>query len=162
MADRWYVAQTKPSCEFLAQRELKQQGFAVFLPLIEVDRFRGRVGEEPRFRGYIFVALDREDDPWEKVNYTRGVRELLFKETPLPLPLGFVEALTHVEKRVPEIDLFVRTMRPGVTTLRVIEGPFESYLGRFQGVEDANVQVLLNLLGRDVMVRLAPHQVERA
>lgn len=101
---RWYVVVTKPMQEQRAAKELRQQGFDVFCPLIEApprrrdldamerieaigravraaSRRRGRPREpksprlRPALRRYVLVAIDVQRDAWGAIRSTRGVAE---------------------------------------------------------------------------------------
>ena len=58
---RWYLAQMKPQSHQIAVRNLRRQGFEVFLPMQNVTgKARGRFVTrlQPFFPGYLFVAFD--------------------------------------------------------------------------------------------------------
>ena len=57
----WFLAQLKPNCANIADRNLKRQGFKTFLPMEEETRQRNGkfvTSMQPLFPGYIFVAFD--------------------------------------------------------------------------------------------------------
>jgi transcriptional antiterminator RfaH len=104
MAFEWYVAKTKPNAERAAARELNNQLFASYLPWLTVRTAHNGAmvtRREPLFRGYIFIALDLDDDPeerWKKVNSTRAVTTLLPRsDSPLPISTDEVDGLRQAE-----------------------------------------------------------------
>ncbi len=57
----WFLAQLKPNCANIADKNLKRQGFKTFLPMEEETSQRGGkfvTAMRPLFPGYIFVAFD--------------------------------------------------------------------------------------------------------
>ena len=57
----WFLAQLKPNCANIADKNLKRQGFQTFLPIEEETRKRNGkfvTAMRPLFPGYIFVTFD--------------------------------------------------------------------------------------------------------
>lgn len=57
----WFLAQLKPKCVKIAERNLRRQGFRTFLPVEEVTkRVKSKfvTAELPMFPCYIFVAFN--------------------------------------------------------------------------------------------------------
>ena len=57
----WFLAQLKPNCANIADKNLKRQGFQTFLPMEEETRQRNGkfvTAMRPLFPGYIFVTFD--------------------------------------------------------------------------------------------------------
>ena len=57
----WFLAQLKPNCANIADKNLKRQGFQTFLPMEEETTQRNGkfvTAMRPLFPGYIFVAFD--------------------------------------------------------------------------------------------------------
>jgi len=152
----WFVANTRPQGEVQARAHLERQGFHVFCPLyrktIRHARQRREV-EAPLFPGYIFVQLDLSQ-PWTIVNGTRGVRRLLAQgERPLALPAGFVETL---QRQMREQGVIALEPAFGIgAAVRIVEGPFAELIGTVERLDaTGRVQVLLELLGRSVAVKM--------
>lgn len=154
----WFAVHTRPHSESLASVHLKLQGFNVFCPryrkIIRHARQRREV-EAPLFPGYIFLQLDL-DEPWSAVNGTRGVRRILAQgERPLALPAGFIEALQE-QMREQGVLKLEPVFRVG-EAVRLVEGPFAEWIGRVERLDaGGRVEVLLELLGRSVAVKLRP------
>ena len=63
---RWYVVHTKPSCEAVADVNLRRQGYDVYFPrAISGSRRRGRLREHvvALFPRYLFLRLDEGRQP---------------------------------------------------------------------------------------------------
>lgn len=100
MSKHWYVATTKPNGDLLAARELRKQGYVVYVAkTFEQQKDGRRLDPICRLRlpGYIFVAFAKgEHGP---VNSTRGVGELLIdgRGDPEQLWPGLLEKLRAFE-----------------------------------------------------------------
>ena len=72
----WYLLQTKPNSQTLAQKHLARQGFEVFLPLLIKQARRGSKfvnSLKPLFPGYLFLGSNLEEISWKSINATRGI-----------------------------------------------------------------------------------------
>jgi transcriptional antiterminator RfaH len=145
----WYLAQYKPNAHGIAERNLRLQGFATFLPLQEETRRAGgrfRAVRRPLFPGYIFVAPDRDGADLGAVNSTLGVTRLVsLGRGPTPLPEGLVAELRQA---CDGEDLFraPADLAPGAR-VAVARGPFASLVARVGEVTpDRRVSLLFDLL----------------
>ena len=93
----WFLAQLKPNCTNIADKNLKRQGFKPFLPMEEETRqHNGKfvTAMRPLFPGYIFVAFDVTRGFWRTVNSTYGITRLVSSgNEPAPVPLDLVSQL---------------------------------------------------------------------
>jgi transcriptional antiterminator RfaH len=161
---KWYVASTHPRQELRAESNLRRQGFEAWLPKLVRDRRHARrvdTTSAPLFPGYLFIAMDMCSHRWRAINSTFGVRHVLCHgETPRAVECGFVETLLASADdagvvSMPGVDELV----PG-QPLRLVSGPFANYIGTLLSLADKDrVALLLNLLGREVQVRVARSQV---
>ena len=72
----WYILQTKPNAYKIASKNLKQQGFEVFLPLMVKTFKRGGkfVNDTiPLFPSYLFMGSANNKISWSSVNSTKGI-----------------------------------------------------------------------------------------
>ncbi len=90
----WFLAQFKPNCHKIAERNLRRQDFQTFLPLHEkTKRKAGRFTTtlRPLFTGYLFMAFDASKGGWRAVNSTYGITRLVnFGGDPQPVPLDLI------------------------------------------------------------------------
>jgi transcription elongation factor/antiterminator RfaH len=152
---RWYVAQLKPHGENSAILHLRRQGYDVFCPrLTRTVRHARKICQvlAPLFPGYLFLHFDPLHQPWRSVNGTFGVARLITAhDMPRPVPVGVVEELQG------RIDgggalQWQPEFLPG-DMVRLTQGPFAEMIGTLEHLDAAGrVRVLLNLLGRDVVV----------
>lgn len=157
MQARWAVVQTKPREEEIAVAHLRRQSFDVFLPLLKERR-----GKEakvvPMFPGYVFVAIG--PSPWQPIASTRGVKRVITvgQDRPAFLPSGWVEDL----RSRGTLDLFIDALSFAKDeVVEFIAGPFEGKIGVCQWTSDRRVKLLLDMLGREVMVYAEPKLLRR-
>lgn len=160
---RWYVVQTQPHAEHMAQRELDKQGFMPFLPLAARLNKRRVVELVPLFSGYLFACFDIERDRWQAIRSTYGVRALLGSapERPTPLAQGVVEHWM----RQSTLHTVVREVQPPAipagSVARVTDGPFADRAGVCLWSNDRCVALLMDLFGAERQVKVAREHVER-
>lgn len=164
----WYAVHTQPMAELRAAANLRRQSYETYLPLYRRRRSHARrveLVERPLFPRYLFVRFDLEVDRWRPILGTFGVSGLVrIGDTPLPVPDSVVDALQRgeAERCFDESLEPARKFTVGVG-IRVLAGPFADLVGKFQGLADAErVVVLLDLLGREVRVRLPARAVAAA
>jgi len=146
----WFLAQVKPNCEALAQRNLARQGFEAFLPQEEVTReMRGRFVTKlrPVFPGYIFVAFDPERGHWRSINGTYGIARLVsFGSQPAAVPTGLVDQL---KSRCTDGGLLIpmEKIHAGDQVM-LTKGPFHNLIAEVEELTpDRRVWVLLDVMG---------------
>ena len=118
----------------------------------------------PLFPGYLFVRMDPARIRWRAVNGTAGVIRLVCHgDRPAPVPEGIIESLRdHEDERGLHTPASLMVLEPG-TRLRVIGGALDDHVGRYERLSaDERIVLLLNLLGREVKVRLPKNAVEAA
>lgn len=154
----WYAVQTRVREENKAILNLRNQGFAVFLPLYKKTRRHARKTDvvlRPLFPGYLFVEMDARTDQWHSIKGTFGVVRLVSSgDAPSPIPPGIVETIMERGDAGGVIQLNRRSLQHG-ERVRVIDGPFAEYEGLFEEMIDENrVFLLLDLLGRKVRAQV--------
>lgn len=152
----WFLAQFKPNCHHVAERNLCRQGFRTFLPMQQgTQRRNGRFHARlrPLFPGYIFIALDTSEGGWGAINNTYGVSRLVgFGNGPCPVPRDLISQL---QLCCDEGGIYHTppALRPG-DRVKIGAGPFAEFLATVKQVTpDRRVWVLLDLMGR--MTRVA-------
>lgn len=151
----WFLAQVRPNCDKMAERNLQRQRFQTFLPMHEETKRRaGRFIStlRPLFTGYMFVAFNTAKGGWRKINNTYGVTRLVsFGEEPQPVPLDLISRL------ILRCDgggrlLPPRILNPG-DAVRISGGPFADFVATVENISpDQRVWVLLDLMGRTTRV----------
>ena len=161
---RWYLAYTKPKQESVAQFNLEQQGFEVYLPLFKKFKKteQGPVALfEPMFPRYILFRPSRPEQSISAVRSTKGVTTLVrFGFEPALLHDDVVQRIRQVEQlrdqaTIEDLNQFKQGQKVRLkhTALGDIEG-------LVQNVSSKRVAVLLEILGRPTVVQVDHHQVE--
>lgn len=165
---RWFCVLSKPHAEREAAQELRNQGFAVFLPMEVV--WRGHHGDRkptarPCVPRYLFVRFNPHADRWRVIWSTRGVSKLISfaPEVPAPCRAGEVERvwatvyepLSQVDPTAPRLDVGQRG--------KVASGPFSAFPGEVMRVEeDGRIVVSVTIFGRATPITLEPEQFKAA
>ena len=64
----WYLIQTKPRQEIVAQKNLSSQGYGVYCPLFTI-----KDTSKPLFPRYLFINIDNKSKNLSPIRYTKGV-----------------------------------------------------------------------------------------
>ena len=149
----WYLIHTKIRQERIALENLERQGFACFLPLIQVEKLRRgalQVVQEPLFPRYLFIRLgtDMESRSWAPIRSTNGVSRLVsFGQTPAKIADELVDEL---QAKTSAADVVLRHFEPGEQVV-VTEGAFVGVEAIYQMADaEGRVMVLLNILSKQV------------
>jgi transcriptional antiterminator RfaH len=164
--ERWYVVRSHPHHEVRAAHHLRAQNFTVYLPCYRRRRRHARrveVVRAPLFPRYLFVQMDIERCQWRSINGTIGVHYLLSdNEHPIPVSDATIESIRTRENDDGLVVVSPAGLRQG-QHVRIIEGPFADYSGIFDSAsDDDRVALLLDLLGRQVRIKIAVDSVEVA
>ena len=151
--ENWFVISLKPGQGRIAEGCLGQQGYRTFFP---------RVDGRDLFTGYGFVQFSLDDDAWQAINGTRGVRHLLplGHEDPLPVAGGFIDMVREMllSKPLPA-DAIAPSYRVG-DSLRIVSGPLVGYTGSYVTRRNRGwVCVSVNIFGHKTQVLVRPHQL---
>ena len=155
----WCAVQTHARAEDKAAFHLRRQGYTVFLPKYLKRRKHARRIDwvpAPLFPRYLFVAMDPDAGRWWSIRSTVGVSNLVFfGSRPAAVP---PEIIAEIETRQDEKGLVKTHAGCGFKKgdrVRIIDGPLNDLEGLFDGSTDEDrVTVLLNLMGREVKVRV--------
>lgn len=161
--DRWLVAYTKPRQETVALQQLEQQGYEAYLPLYK--KFKktehGPVAVfEPMFPRYILLRPGKPEQSIAAVRSTKGITSLVrFGFEPAVLSGDIVRSIRQYEDEQNHATLEeLSDLRTGqkVSLKHTALGSVE---GLVQSVSSKRVAVLLEILGRPVVLELEHHQV---
>ncbi len=150
----WYVVHTKPRNEARALENLQNQGFACFLPLMEVEkRVRQRIQKVvvPMFSRYLFIQLSDVTQNWSPIRSTLGVSKLVsFGNQPAKVPQSLIDFLREAPKK--EVE---RLFGVG-DAVQVINGPLKGLEGIYQAHDgEMRAMILVELLGQPQKLRMA-------
>ena len=148
----WYVIHTKPRQEHIAEYNLQNQQFEVFLPRHAVEkRKQHRIVSliEPYFPRYLFVRFNESRDNWGPIRSTRGVCSLVrFNGRPRAVPQQLISLLRSNENDQGLQRVGKASWKPG-DEVEIEAGPFAGYRCIFEAVRSSErVSVLLNIIGK--------------
>jgi transcriptional antiterminator RfaH len=160
----WYLIQTKPRQEYIAQENLERQGYRIYLPLAPVrGRRRGRTYTRigPMFPRYLFIYLSEGVDDWGPIRSTLGVNCIVrFGQLPARVPEALIAVLREREDEKGLQSLPVKIPASG-DVLRIAEGPLEGYEGLFYArTSKDRVIILIRLLEQYTKVDVAMDKIE--
>ena len=147
----WYAVLTKPRREAVAEENLRNQGFRVYLPRLATERRRGGKwvsSLEPLFPRYLFLAAGRSQT-FAPVRSTLGVASMVsFGGQPAVVPHSVIDALKSREDPDTGACDERAPLKPG-DQVEFRAGPFAGLDGVFsmESGED-RVYVLLEFLGK--------------
>jgi len=76
---KWFLVYTKAREEKRAKKNLENQGFKTFVPMIAYEKVSQpkSISLEAMFPRYLFIKIDAERDNWAHIKSTRGVSHLV-------------------------------------------------------------------------------------
>ena len=176
MAKRWYTVSVLSNFEkkvaeaireSARQKGLEDDIEEVLVPTEEVVEVRRgqKVNTERRFMpGYVLVRADMTDEVYHLISSTNRVTGFLGPQGK-PTPLRDSE----VERILGAVEESAERPRPQISfeigeTVRVTDGPFESFSGQVEDVDEANarLKVSVSIFGRATPVELEYAQVAKA
>jgi transcriptional antiterminator RfaH len=158
----WHVLHTAPNCEQKVYKFLAVQGLEAYAPQLPAPRGTraGSVRAQRRrwlFPAYVFVKLPEEFAQWDLVRSAPGVRRMLQEDGgPAVVSESVIE---HLRRRIAERSLWQRGPRfVRGQAVSIDSGPLAALDAIFDRHLDApaRVQVLVRLLGRQILVRIDP------
>ena len=161
----WFLAQLKPNCAQIAQKNLDRQGFQTFLPMEEETRPRNGkyvTAMRPLFPGYIFVAFDAAQGLWRSVNATYGITSLVsFGNAPATVPQALV---TRLMGRCDDDGTLLppKLLQPGDSVTLTL-GALSNFVAEVEAIDpDKRVWVLMDIMGRQTRVKVSADQLRTA
>lgn len=164
-ARSWYVMQSKPRQENQLCAYLRSQGLEVYYPALRVTPVNPRASKvRPFFPRYLFVHTDLAEVGLSALQWApHAIGIVQFDGYPAPVPDAVISELKRRVSAVqnaggPTFD----GLQPG-DRVRIAHGPLAGYEAlfdmRLSGSE--RVQVLLEMLGRQVRLQLESNAIER-
>ena len=165
---KWYVVHTysgyenKVKADFekiVENREMQEYIQDIVVPLeevIEEKNGKRKITFKKIFPGYVIVKMIMNDQSWYVVRNTRGVTGFV-GPTAKPVPLTDDEVIQmRLEGMETVIDFNIGD------NIRVIEGPFENFVGVIKEVDKdkRKVKVHISIFGRETPVELDYDQIQ--
>lgn len=132
----WYALYTNPRAEKKVAASLAQKGLEVYLPLVKTLKQwsdRKKWVEEPLFRSYIFVRIDKVAY-YEVLNTPGVVRYVTFEGRAVVVPAQQIEAVRRFVEDREEIPEGADKFQPG-KIVGVVKGPMKGLLGELISIK---------------------------
>lgn len=157
---QWYAVYCKPRQEAIAQQNLEHQGFAAYLPRVQVRRRRLKhwvTSIEALFPRYLFVRVDRERQGTGVIRSTRGALGLVrIGGEPAMVPDEVIKTIMAREDAATGLHSSLRRLLQPGEPVTMIDGPFTGMESIFIS-EDGNHRavLLIELLGKTNRLRVS-------
>lgn len=160
----WFLAYTKPRFESVAQVNLQQQSFDVYLPMYKKFK-KTETGSisvfEPMFPRYIFFRPSRPSQSIAVVRSTKGINNLVrFGFEPAVLADETVELIRQLEQSRNQINLQDASPFKTGQSVRLKHNALHNMQGLVHSVGSRRIAVLLEIMGRPTVVQVEHHQLE--
>ncbi|EKE10496.1 MAG: transcription antitermination protein NusG [uncultured bacterium] len=172
---RWYVVNVysgfeKKVAEHIqeqaAKKGLAEQIDSVLVPteeVVEIKKGAKVTSERQFFPGYILVKMKLSDEIWHLIRHTPKVSGFLgARGKPVPV------SQTEVDRVLAQVQEGIEKPKSSITfeigeQVRVCEGPFSSFNGVVEEVDDEKqrVKVAVSIFGRSTPIDLDFIQVEK-
>jgi len=175
MSKRWYIVHAYSNFENKVAESIREQAKQrhlehlfeqILVPkekVTEVRRGRKVDAERKFFPGYVLVKMDLTDEAYHLIKNTPKVTGFLGTDNK-PMPITEAEASRILHQVQEGIDRPKSTVSFEVgEQVRVSDGPFASFNGVVEEVDDARsrVKVAVSIFGRATPVELEFGQVEK-
>ena len=153
--NKWSLFTTKPRQEKKAKKNLENQGYRAFCPMIKInDRL------VVLFPGYLFIQLNEKTQNWSPINSTKGVSHFVkfglnFAKVPNSV-IEFIKTNQHITAdKLCNLNKF----KPG-DKVQISDGAFQDYIAIFKCYKsDERVIILMNLLGHEQSLSIKKESV---
>jgi transcriptional antiterminator NusG len=175
MTKRWYIVQAYSNFENKVAESIREQAKQrhldhlfdeVIVPkekVVEVRRGRKVDAERKFFPGYVLVKMELSDEAYHLIKNTPKVTGFLGTDNK-PMPISEAEAARILQ----QVQEGIERPKASITfevgeQVRVSDGPFASFNGTVEEVDDARsrVKVAVSIFGRPTPVELEFAQVEK-
>lgn len=169
----WYVVQSAPQKEYLAQRMLATQNVPAFVPTRFLWRRKNRFTQKelrnlPLVPRYLFAGFPPDQADWFGLFKRRMIQGVVGIDGE-PVKISSVELRAFIreavgEMRVPDAQRYMRTRGEFDVgdTVRILEGPFQHHLVEVKTLTGKSAEILMNLLGTTRIVKVPVDELERA
>ena len=160
----WYLIQTKPSLHLIASKNLKRQGFDVFLPLMIKTSKKGRKfvqNKIPLFPNYLFIGSKLKLLPWKSINSTRGVAKAVtmdgvYRAIKVELIEGLKSRCDMGNVIRTEVDISCGD------TVKIEQGPLAEFICKVDKFADGErVWVLIDIMQQQARTLVATRKLSK-
>jgi transcriptional antiterminator RfaH len=140
----WYLVKTKPRQENIAIKNLENQEYCTYCPIVKINNKHVVL-----FPGYIFIHLDKKTDNWSPIRSTKGVVNFIrFGVIFAQVPNNVIELIKANQLITTEKLKNLNRFRPG-DKVQITDGVFKNCVAIFKSFKaDDRVMLLMNILGQ--------------
>jgi len=175
MEKKWYIVHTYTGHEdkvraylekLMGAGVLKDRISNILIPteeIVEVRKNRKKISKRKFFPGYVLIEMIIDNEGYWAVRNIPGVTGFLGGVKPVPLRPEELESILALTRQEAQAKPKPAVMFEKDESVRVIEGPFENFVGVVEDVneEKGKLKVMVTIFGRATPVELDFLQVEK-
>ena len=146
----WYLVKTKPRQENVAIKNLENQEYSTYCPIVTINN-----KQVVLFPGYIFIHLDKKTENWSPIRSTKGVVNFVrfglnFAQVPDTI-IKFLKANQLINKeKLKNLNRFKSGEKVQIT-----DGIFKNCVAIFKSSKpEKRVILLMNILGQQQAINI--------
>jgi transcription antitermination factor NusG len=152
----WHALYTRPRWEKKVQRELEQQGYIHYLPLVLKEKQwtdRKKKVEEPLIKSYIFVKVS-EKEYYDVLNVDGAVTYVSFEGKAANIPEWQIEAVRKTIDNMLPFELTGEKLQPG-EHVKIKEGNLKGLEGEILRIKGKSKLVIrIESVGYSLVVEM--------
>jgi len=175
MEKRWYIVHTYTGHEdkvkaylekLISHGEMKDKVSNILIPteeIVEIRKNKKKISKRKFFPGYVLIEMLVDNETYWAVRNIPGVTGFLGGVKPVPLRQEEVDSIVVLTQQEAQAKPKPAVMFEKEDNVRVIEGPFENFVGVVEDVneEKGKLKVMVTIFGRATPVELDFLQVEK-
>ena len=172
---KWYIVHTYTGHEdkvraymekLISSGEIRDKISNILIPteeIVEIRKNKKRISKRKFFPGYVLIEMVIDNETYWGVRNIPGVTGFLGGVKPIPLQPEELENIVALTQREAQAKPKPAVMFEKDESVRVIEGPFENFVGVVEDVneEKGKLKVMVTIFGRATPVELDFLQVEK-
>jgi len=175
MEKKWYIVHTYTGHEdkvkaylekMISLGEMKEKISNILIPteeIVEIRKNKKRISKRKFFPGYVLIEMVIDNETYWAVRNIPGVTGFLGGVKPVPVRQEELDSIVTLTQQEAQAKPKPAVMFEKDESVRVIEGPFENFVGVVEDVneEKGKLRVMVTIFGRATPVELDFLQVEK-
>jgi len=152
---KWYLIKTKPRQENTAIKNLENQGYSSYCPIVTINKKNVVL-----FPGYIFIHLDNKIENWSPIRSTKGVLNFV------RFGLNFAQVPDDIIKFIKNNQLVTEEKIKNLNRLKtddkvqITDGVFKNCIAIFKSYKPGErIILLMNILGQQQAINVKKEEV---
>ncbi len=172
---KWYIVHAYTGHEdkvraylekMISSGEMKDKISNILIPteeIVEIRKNKKKISKRKFFPGYVIIEMVIDNETYWAVRNIPGVTGFLGGVKPVPLRPEELDNIVALTQREAQAKPKPAVMFEKDESVRVIEGPFENFVGVVEDVneEKGKLKVMVTIFGRATPVELDFLQVEK-